>query len=295
MGNEDIGQPTYPINQAELARILTSLFDENGLYSLCFDLGIDYEDLRQGNKEVKVRSLITRLQQHKRIPELVEKVRELRPYFQLNLQRLAHELIQPGDPKLEELDSLIDQFRNYTEMLREWKELHNHLNDLLVSYGQFAINIERYAMIGKPISQNEIVWLQNGWRPIHLKLSIILVWAKGIRYIDKPFEVLESGDRQGAKWAVELYEFQDIVADSVSQHPELLFTQKGNSNKWHRILRSIANSSEQTLLWSQWWQSLLENTRKFDDTIRRHLYLADKELRKSASDLHDLSKGALWS
>lgn len=122
MSNQDSGDQPARITSAELARILTVYFDEDGLYSLCFDLGIDYELLRPGNKEVKVRSLITRLIQQKRIPELVEKIRELRPHFQLNVQRLAHELIEPGDPKLQDLDRLIEQFRIYYRAFAQMRE-----------------------------------------------------------------------------------------------------------------------------------------------------------------------------
>ena len=44
-----------------------------------------------------------------------------------------------------------------------------------------------------------------------------------------------------------------------------------------------------------WWQTLREDSSRLDDAIKRYLFLADEELRKTAGDLFDLSSETLWS
>ena len=64
---------------AKLRQILATRFDEGELRTLCFDLGINYDDLPgQGNAN-KARELIAYLDRHGRISELVSIGKQLRP------------------------------------------------------------------------------------------------------------------------------------------------------------------------------------------------------------------------
>jgi len=64
---------------AKLRQILATRFDEGELRTLCFDLGINYDDLPgQGNAN-KARELIAYLDRHGRISELVSVGKQLRP------------------------------------------------------------------------------------------------------------------------------------------------------------------------------------------------------------------------
>jgi len=64
---------------AKLRQILATRFDEEELRTLCFDLGINYDDLPgQGNAN-KARELIAYLDRHDRISELVSIGKQLRP------------------------------------------------------------------------------------------------------------------------------------------------------------------------------------------------------------------------
>jgi AAA+ ATPase superfamily predicted ATPase len=67
--------------KAELHKSLISFFDTSELYSLCFDLGINYDDLPGEGKAQKARELILYLERHSRIPELLEISRRLRPHI----------------------------------------------------------------------------------------------------------------------------------------------------------------------------------------------------------------------
>ncbi len=68
-----------PISRGQLRDNLVNFFSEEELRSLCFDLGIDYEELGGRSKSVKVLELIGFMQRRARLDELVFLARELRP------------------------------------------------------------------------------------------------------------------------------------------------------------------------------------------------------------------------
>jgi hypothetical protein len=59
---------------------LNAYYSESELRSLCWDLGIEYEDLGGGNKSVRVLELIGMMQRHGRLEQLVDLVRQQRPH-----------------------------------------------------------------------------------------------------------------------------------------------------------------------------------------------------------------------
>jgi hypothetical protein len=62
-----------------LRKILIERFGEGELRTLCFDLGVDYDDLPGDGRADKVRELIIHLERRCRIPELVVVGKQLRP------------------------------------------------------------------------------------------------------------------------------------------------------------------------------------------------------------------------
>src|SRR6185436_18221077 len=70
------------VSQRELTRlheILTERFDLEELRTLCFRLGIDYDNLRSEGKSGKARELVVFLEHHDRIGELIAIDERLRP------------------------------------------------------------------------------------------------------------------------------------------------------------------------------------------------------------------------
>lgn len=59
--------------------ILSERLDLEELRTLCFQIGIDYDDLRGEGKTAKARELITYLERRQRVPELVHALRKYRP------------------------------------------------------------------------------------------------------------------------------------------------------------------------------------------------------------------------
>lgn len=62
-----------------LRRLLTSAFSLAEIRTLCFDLGIDYDDLGGEGKSGKIRELIMHLSRRKRLRDLVELASRERP------------------------------------------------------------------------------------------------------------------------------------------------------------------------------------------------------------------------
>ena len=63
----------------QLLGILTQRFSEDELLTLCFELGVDYEELPASTKTGKARELIAHLDRHERIPDLIRIGKSQRP------------------------------------------------------------------------------------------------------------------------------------------------------------------------------------------------------------------------
>jgi hypothetical protein len=63
----------------QLRRILWTHFNVSELRDLCFDLGVDYEDLPDQTKRDLAREIVVHCKRHGRIPELIEIGKRLRP------------------------------------------------------------------------------------------------------------------------------------------------------------------------------------------------------------------------
>lgn len=70
---------TNSISLVELARILTNYFNLSELQGLCFELGLDFDDLAGSGKSDKARELVNYLNRRGRIPELTRLIQQLRP------------------------------------------------------------------------------------------------------------------------------------------------------------------------------------------------------------------------
>jgi formylglycine-generating enzyme required for sulfatase activity len=71
------------IDRVELRKRIISYFDEQELRTLCFDLKVDYDDLRGEGRADKARELVAYFERRGRISELVVYCRLVRPNFSL--------------------------------------------------------------------------------------------------------------------------------------------------------------------------------------------------------------------
>ena len=79
------GDPALPLPAAEraelvtLRRLLNSLFDEEELRDLVFDLAVEYDNLAGAAKKDKARELVAHCQRHGRLAELKLAIIQRRP------------------------------------------------------------------------------------------------------------------------------------------------------------------------------------------------------------------------
>ncbi len=182
-------------------------------------------------------------------------------YYQLDVERLVEVLraaLPADDPTPQHLLETLAQFRAFHAQLYEWKELHNYLNDVLFTVGQFVREVERLEAQGLPGDPRALGRL---WRPVAQKVSLLLEWARQVQYIAPPL-VDDAQGLRGPRWAVE------IAAN-------------------RRRVDEILQPAEFEL------HALYDAAYDFVDSVERHMYLADKALRETAGELYTLSRMVL--
>lgn len=247
---------------------IRALFSDGELRDLCMDLGIDYENLPGAAKGDKARELVLHAERMGQLADLVARVVALRPHIGLNIQRLTEGLAS-GASQQEGLHSLMEQFRRYNEQMVEWKELHNRFNILLNVYDSFGAQIERVDAREERIDPR---MLQLAWQSVYQTIYQLLLFARDIRHIGSPYHETPQAIT-GPEWAVEMGSLRNGIQAHLQKRP----------------------SSLQATYDNAWWQTLREDSSRLDDAIKRYLFLADEELRKTAGDLFDLSSETLWS
>ncbi len=79
MPPETVLEKEVPHEQlVKLRQVVTDRFDDEELRTLCFDLDVDFDDLRGEGKMAKVRELITKLERRHRIADLVKVGKQIR-------------------------------------------------------------------------------------------------------------------------------------------------------------------------------------------------------------------------
>lgn len=68
-----------------LRQVLTERYNLSELHTLCFDLGIDYEEIGGSGKTEKVVELVAFAQRHNRLDDIAAYVRHTRPFVQLQM------------------------------------------------------------------------------------------------------------------------------------------------------------------------------------------------------------------
>lgn len=83
-GSESSQKHENKSNRKELYDILIKHFDREELRTLCFDLGVEYDDLDAKGRKNKARELIRLLERHESIIKLEQRIIELRPNLSLS-------------------------------------------------------------------------------------------------------------------------------------------------------------------------------------------------------------------
>jgi hypothetical protein len=260
---------------ALLRQTITDYFSDGELRNMCFDLGVEYENLPGDSKPDRVRELLVYLERRGRIRELVRTCIRDRPRLpwaetlregptELDVPKVLRVLRQAlplDDPTPQHLLETLKRFQYFHSCLSEWKELHNLLNEITYGADQFSRAVERIDISGQRGDKKALAGL---WRPVAQKTALLLDWATTIKYIGQPFVKLSSGDMQGPSWAIELHAARTRVDE--------LF-QPGSFDV----------------------VALDDATNAFIDRAERHMYMADRRLRDTAGELYNLSSIVLGS
>lgn len=75
-------QPAWEgVDRVALRRAMKESFNTDELQGLCFDLGIDYEELPAGTKSILVQEMIRYCERRNTLPELARRVWAMRPHL----------------------------------------------------------------------------------------------------------------------------------------------------------------------------------------------------------------------
>jgi adenylate cyclase len=110
-----------------LRRIITSRFNDGELRTLCFDLGVAYDDLPGEGKADKARELIAYLERRERIPELISVGKELRP--DISWEDACRAAGPERSPGIEQ-SHILEQYTKVLKALAEQRPLMLVLDDL---------------------------------------------------------------------------------------------------------------------------------------------------------------------
>ncbi len=184
-------------------------------------------------------------------------------YIQLDVEKLVSVLREamPDDPGPEHLQEALNDFQLFHVRLFEWKEVHNYINDVIYTLDQFSREVERLDASG---TTPDVRAMRRMWRPVAQKVNLLLEGAATLKYIGPAFVRLETGGMQGPRWAVEL----EVARARLD---ELLAMEALDA------------------------ATLYDTTYEFSDIASRHMYLADKHLRDTATELFNLSRIVLGS
>src|SRR5262245_10498183 len=114
--------------------------------------------------------------------------------FQLDIEKLVAAMRQSlpaDDPAPQHLLDTLQQFQTLHQQLYEWKELHNCLNDVVITVDQFAREVERMDATGQAADARRLGRL---WRPVAGKVDILIDLAATVSHIaSEPFARLADG------------------------------------------------------------------------------------------------------
>ena len=264
-----------PSSLTDLRIALSSLFDEEELRTLCFDLGAgyNYDGLRGEGQKAKARELVALAQRKGHLAKLEEAIRRERPAFDTTfsyqrVQELQKSILAASQPDVRDafvefthqVEAYLNRFNLLHEQLEEWKEVHNVLQDLHVDFAPCSSYIFTLGRLGgagqaDQRQQERVLYeVEVEWRPCRRSLHKLRQLATSIHAIGEPYE------------------------------PE-----SGSGPDWFRMPKEAAGEIDQALLDSD-VAALTEQLSAFGDAVVQSLYLADKSLRDVVRQINRLPR-----
>jgi hypothetical protein len=200
-------------------------------------------------------------------------------YIETLLRHIPRDRARPS-----QLDRNLNRFRQNLDCLREWKDLHDHLDDILTAFAPFSALVERADRGRRPPELKE---LQNLWYPVSEKVDTLLNWAGQIRFIGQPYNVHEERQITGEKWAVQLSALRQDLNELLGISPIGVPSDRLATAAYPKTLQRLM--FRRLGVGIAWWQRLYESTRALDHIAMQQMHLANKQLRTVASELGQIS------
>lgn len=256
----------------DLRRVLTRLFDEEELRTLCFDLGVDYDGLRGEGKAARARELVALAERTGRLAELEAAVRRERPaldttYSPERAEELRASILDAAGPRLraafvefnQQIEAYLNEFNLLHEQLEEWKEVHNLLQELQISFAPCRGHI---GALGSAVPsraaqrqrERELYETEVEWRPCKRALYKLQELAASLQSIGEPYDPAAGA---GPDWFLAL--------------------------KGHEALIDKA-------LFDQDVAALADGLSAFADQVDQALYRADRSLRGVVTQINHLPR-----
>jgi hypothetical protein len=164
------------------------------------------------------------------------------------------------------IDNPIQEVIDVLRRLTDCKELHNKINNILVSFDQFKRTVD--CLEPAQIVQNQNPGLlQTVWRPVQKDVDELLGWSKDTEYF-VDFQDLGPEGRKGEEWAVKFFDSCNKINQYVSK--------EGYTNRKQ-------NPSFQSAV------ELQEYIAIFNEVTIEQMTKADKKLQETAKELLNIS------
>lgn len=167
-------------------------------------------------------------------------------------------VFSPDDPTPTNLLESLNTFRELHAQLSEWKYVHNYLNDILVSSDVFMLDLSSNRPMIAFEKDHQI--LLRLWKPVQFRVDIMQEWAENIKIIAIPFHETKKS-LEGPKWALEVITSARLIQGELE-------------NKYSLSRR----------------KTLLRLAQELDSFVKTHLYLADKQILTSVTNLEKISQ-----
>lgn len=173
-------------------------------------------------------------------------------------------VVNPNGLDLAQFTLELDRIKKYNETLSEWKSLHDGLDEILGKFGTFHLLIQNSREKPRKVMPKN---LKAHWFDVSIKIDELLKFSRDIKIIyDEPFQEVNG---KGPDWAIDFYNFKKDM---------------------NNILEKAIIDGNPIYGNPDWWNELVELTGKIYSQIIKHLHMADKNLRITATALYELSE-----
>ena len=196
------------------------------------------------------------------------------------------DILASNETTQEALLEVLTQFHEHHERLQEWKDLHDHLDGIMNTLNPFAKAIERADGQRQILERRSLV---NLYDPVVQKVKLMLDWAEKIKFIGVRYHQAETGEMDGAEWAVKLARLcSELQAHlGAGRGPARETAEANYPNSTQSALYRYFNIN------NEWWNILQQLTDEFEHEVYFHMHKADKSLRQAAQILYEFSRQKL--